>query len=398
MGVNGLWKMTDTTTLSFAAGYAWNKADDDAFEAATTGFVSYEDRNVETKIPTFDVAFLSRPLKDLSVSAKYGYCKYDYSANESMYLKNDDFHDQTYSQHKLSADAVYSFGKGYSLKAWGSMLGKEYESVIEGNTEWKTGLELRKRMSSALSGKASYQYTNRTAEDWRAYGSTFNHTEIGWFPWSYAAYDEHRLRADLYTQPTESLSLGFNGSVYTRDYDKGNALETASGFGSSKGWRLGVDADWAINRDFSVFAFYAYDHQKFDRDNVTNVNLANAEKDSSHTIGVGFDVHPELRPWSFSLQYVWSIDKSKSGYLAATDHDEAEYKSHYAEAKASWRLAKSWTLEGTALYGKVDSSDYLRSGVYPSGLSENPNGTDLRESADYSAALVYVGVRYDLPM
>lgn len=82
----------------------------------------------------------------------------------------------------------------------------------------------------------------------------------------------------------------------------------------------------------------------------------------------------------------------------ATDHDEAEYKSHYAEAKTSWRLAKSWTLEGTALYGKVDSSDYLRSGVYPSGLSENPNGTDLRESADYSAALVYVGVRYDLPM
>lgn len=385
VGLDGLWQISDTSTLSVAAGYAWSKLDDDAFGVGDPTAYNFD---AETKIPTFDVAYTARPLQDLSFSAKYGYRKVDNSVDANGY-SGFDFRDPSYTQHKLSADAIYSMGKGYSVKAWGSMLDKSYESEIEGNTEWKGGLELRKRMSSTLSGKLAYQYTNRTAEDWLKEGDPKG--SAGWFPWSYAAYDEHALRLDLYTNPIDAVTLGFNGSVYTRDYDKDGAKSTAIGVTSSDGFRLGVDADWAINRDFSLFGFYSYDHQKLDREKAANSGYPTDETDQSHTFGLGFDMHPELRPWSLKLQYVYSIDKSDVGYYNASAKD-AEYKSHYAEASGSWRLNKDWSIQGTALYGKVDSDDYLDSGL------NNTTRTDSRLSANYSAALFYLGVKYNLPM
>lgn len=384
VGLDGLWQISDTSTLSVAAGYAWSKLDDDAFGVNDPTAYNFD---AETKIPTFDVAYTARPMQDLSISAKYGYRKVDNSVDNNNYSGDFYFHDTSYTQHKLSADAIYSLGQGYSVKAWGSMLDKSYESVIEGNTEWKGGLELRKRMSSSLSGKLAYQYTDRTEEDWRSYGGEFSNLGSKWFPWSYAGYDEHAVRLDLYTNPCEALTLGLNGSVYTRDYDTKNS---AAGLTSSDGFRIGIDADWSLNRDISFFGFYAYDRQKMDHAS-TQSNYASDETDQSHTFGIGFDVHPELRPWSLKLQYVYGIDKSDVGYYGASSND-AEYKSHYAEVSGSWRLNKAWSLQGTALYGNVDSDDYMGSGAIGS------IGTDSRLSPNYSAALFYLGVKYNLPM
>lgn len=407
--IDGLWQISDTSSLSVAAGYAWNKLDDDAmsFMAADGTQLSpmiprdlnYE---AETKIPTFDIAYSARPLSNLSVSAKYGFRKYDNSVDASIPSPETDpnepfyFHDQSRTEHKLSADAIYSFGKGYSVKGWGSMLDKDYESVIEGTTEWKGGIELRKRMSSTLSGKIAYQYTNRTADDWLIWGGTLgNDPDVAgkrWSPWGHAAYDEHALKANLFTQVTDALTLGFSGSVYTRDYR--DATDDYYGMDSSDGWRFGVDADLAMSRDWSLFSFYEFDQMKTgnnqnETQNENGVMLIDDTKTYSHTIGLGVDLHPELQPWSFKMQYVYSYEKTETS--SAPDVD---YKYHYAEASGTWEVSPSWSLVGSVLFGKVDSDDYLRTGVYPGGIRHD----ELRESANYSAALFYVGVKYDLPM
>lgn len=399
IGLDALWQISDTSTLSVAAGYAWNKLDDNPVTFANVQNDIPRDLafDIETKIPTFDVAYTARPLQDLSVSAKYGYRKYDNSA-DAVFDSPDDkyyFHDQSRTEHRLSADAIYNFGKGYSVKGWGSMLDKDYASVIEGTTEWKGGIELRKRMSAMLSGKLGYQYTDRTAEDWRIWGGKLTNdpysAKSSWSPWSHAAYDEHALKADLFTNPTDALSLGFNGSIYTRDYRSAHDLHT--GLESSKGFRFGFDADLAVSRDVSLFSFYSYDRLKLGNNQGTSVEngvpLIKDTQDDAHTIGLGFDLHPQLQPWAFKLQYVYSFEKTEP-----SNADDVEYKVHYAEASGSWKLSKDWTLLGSALYGKADSNDYRYTGIF----NPSDNFTDLRESANYSAALFYVGVKYDLPM
>lgn len=276
------------------------------------------------------------------------------------------------------------------------MLDKDYEAVIEGTTEWKGGIELRKRMSAALSGKVAYQYTKRTADDWLTWGGSFGSDPADpakrWSPWGHAAYDEHALKANLFTQPTEALTLGFNGSFYTRDY--GDATDTYYGQDRASGFTLGIDADLAISRDWSVFSFYSYDQMKngnnWNSSQVeSGVHLIDDTKTMAHTVGLGMDLHPELQPWAFKMQYVYSYEKSET-----SNAPDVDYKYHYAEASGAWKVAPSWSLVGSVLYGKVDSDDYLRTGSYPGGIRYD----EQRESANYSAALFFVGVKYDLPM
>lgn len=89
------------------------------------------------------------------------------------------------------------------------------------------------------------------------------------------------------------------------------------------------------------------------------------------------------------MQYVYSCEKTET-----SNAPDADYKYHYAEASGAWKVAPGWSLVGSVLYGKVDSDDYLRTGSYPGSIRYD----EQRESANYSAALFYVGVKYDLPM
>lgn len=424
VGLDGLWQISDTSTLSVSAGYSWNKLEDSTYEAVFTvqDQLQVMDPNydAETKIPTFDIAYTARPLDSLSVSAKYGYRKVDNSVDSHGFSYNTGtwvpgtytFKDMSRTEHKLTADAIYNLGQGYSVKGWASMLDKSYESTIEGNTEWKAGLELRKRMSSALSGKIAYQYTNRSAEDWRTAIEWYN-TDTGNILkgrdsyWSLAAYDEHELKLDLNSDFTDSLTLGFYSSVYTRSY--GDTEGPNFGVDDSKGVRFGLDADFAVSRDWSIFAFYDFDYQKLENHAMLgqldpgSSNSSHygspwkSNKDTSHTLGFGVDLHPELQPWSLKVQYVYGLDKSDFDTIDRADvtvgTPDAEYKTHYAEASGTWRVNKDWALEGSMLYGKVDSEDYLRENKY---LDDTLSNT--YDYANYSAALFYLGVKYNLPM
>lgn len=422
IGLDGLWQISDTSTLSVSAGYSWNKLEDDTFEAVSFDYantlINDPNYDAETKIPTFDIAYTAHPWEDLSVSAKYGYRKVDNSVDSHGFSYETgvswpsqasySFKDMSRTEHKLAADAIYNLGQGYSVKAWGAMLDKSYENTIEGNTEWKAGLELRKRMSSTLSGKVSYQFTDRTAEDWRVTEGNLANDSY----WSLAAYTEHELKLDLNTSLTDALMLGFSTSVYTRDYgDTEGSDGRFYGVDEAKGFRLGLDGDWTISRDWSIFAFYEFDYQKFgnntegltaledDGNHQFATTVLKDNKDMTHTFGLGVDLHPELKPWALKLQYVYSFDKTKTSADTgkSPDYPDVEYKSHYAEATGSWRFNNVWSLEGSVLYGKVDTNDYLRASEYinnsHTGYAINP-----LDDANYSAALFYLGVKYNLPM
>jgi hypothetical protein len=361
------------------------------------------------------------------VNLKYSFRKTDTStdwANEILTLEtvsNSRYVDVDYTQHKFSGDAVYSFGHGYSLKAYGSWMRRSYDddSIQKGSSyktldhtdTYKVGLQFRKRMSELISGTLGYEYSGRSADEWGTLSGSYAALNN---PWNMAGYNQNQLKGTLVLTPTDRVTLTANGSVYSRDYTRhyeGDNNSVFAGLMEARGFTLGLDADFTLTRSLSVFAFYDMDYRKNEvggdawkgprgSSTLTYYDRNFTAKDIEHTIGLGFDVHPEQARWRFSMQYVYGLAKTKwdmqqTGVSESVlDVPDDEWRTHYLLVKGSYELNRQWTLNGTAVWGRRSSNDYRQLGTYINDGDHYQSWADITSSPNYNAGAFYVGVTY----
>lgn len=376
------FNVSKATRLSVAAGYAWSRLDDDVINS-TTGAVSGGTK-VEARVPSFSAGIVSTPLPQLRVELDYSFRRYDKTAEVSGGVYTTD---QDYSENKLDGSAVLALGSGWSAKAYGRYRHRSEDQVVESVQTYAGGVELRKRLSAALSGSLGLEVSGQTARDWiDAQGVSREAT-----PWDRLGYSQSALKLNLTSSVTDALSVSLLGSAYVRSYEDPENPTVSYAMTKSHGATAGVDVDWAPSRDWNLFGFYAFDRMTAEID-ANGAVLRDAM--TSHTFGAGLGLHPAAAPWSFALKYVYGIDRDDNAAREQFDW-RSQYVSHYAEANLSWRLSKSWQLEGAALYGKVDSDDLRRKGSGAPSGAEFTSG--LYAAPDYTAGAFYIGAVYYLP-
>lgn len=452
------------TVVSGALAYSWLDPQDPVYDGneGTQGVQAYRDWYVNeldyigrVDMPSIDLAVTSSAFDNWRLKASYGWRRYDQSMDRLPYAYFGDkdqsgdllyaWRDPNHTIQKLKGSAAYSFGGGLSTRFYANWKRKDYAQVVDTVESWTLGGEVRQRMSSALSGKAGYAYTKRTADDWMIYGRLRNFTnpdvdagtveEIGGTadfrsynktPWAYAAYDEHALYGSAATQLTDALTLSGTTRVYTRSYNRDGVEDTLlNGMQKANGQSVSLDLDWTVSRNLSLYAFYGFDRLKNDVGQTYSPQEANLvghpqddlvlwgktkSTDITHTLGLGFDWHPEAKPVELSAQYVLSFDSTRNGSpwkyhqdgyqtsqgkLTDTDFgwiEDASYRTHYLEGRVTWHATKSWDVTAWAAYERATSSD-----IKWSGEAMSSTVLDLRQSDNWSDALVYVGVTYKLP-
>lgn len=389
LSFNGSYQPTDRTTLSMRGAYSWSTLDSDYWTMVNNSTrieqTVARDIDASIKIPEFAVGISSRPFDPLSVKLDYSYRKVDQRLSDVTKWYEGD-----YTENKVTGSATYNFGKGYSAKVHGKYMKRDYVETIHSAKTYSTGLELRKRLSTALSGSIGYTYSGRDT-DWRE--------GVEAFTWNLMGYDQHAFNARLSTNPTDALTISLLGSLYKRDYklDKEDIAES-SALQSTDGFLLGVDVDWAPTRDWNVFAFYNYDYiTSYERSDwyysrgKMQVTWDTDIKSASHTFGLGFGVHPQNQPWKVSFRYVFGYDTDKYDVKLPVDNHT---KTHYAAASLDYQLNKSWTLMGNAVYGHGSAYD-LHSSLDDVTVGEH--AVELTMSPNYNAFGVFVGVKYLLP-
>lgn len=399
------FKLGATTSVNADIGYTINTLDESTF-SYDSNLVHELGNDAQVKLPTVDLGLTSTPIDNLNVNVKYSFRKYDYSSviNTTTTVP---YHDNSYSENKVTGSAIYNLGKGYSTRVFGSFSHKEYELVVNHNNTYSGGIELRKRMSDTLSGTVGYTYSGRSTDDWLNWGSSLSNTNpttpkpnadgspntspLYYFtPWSHAAYDEHAVKFTLVTNPTDAFSITSNGSIFTRDYSRsGVAQALLDGMTDLDGAQFGLDFDYAPSSAWNVYAYYDYSRM-MSRINGSYKSFNQKLTDTSHTIGLGFAVHPVDAPWKISLDYNFGFDKTNNRQAAWNYNDV--YRIHYASLQGSYALTKTWTLNGVAAYGNASSQDQSRLGDYVSG----DNYTNIMGSPNYNAAAFYASVTYKL--
>lgn len=390
IGFNGTYTPVERTTLSMDASYTWSELDSDVLNFNGTYLPDYTALDASVKMPEFNLGVTSRPTDPLSLKLTYSYKKYDQTIDGlSGKYANENVFDSSYTQNKLAGQAIYNLGHGYSIKAEGKYTKRDYEAYLEHLKTYEAGIALRKRLSPMLSGSLGYTYTGRDMSGWN-----YNkENEVG-SPWNLLGYDQHAVDLRLTHNPTDAVVVSFLGRLYDRDYSDKNlpAGETFAGMDKAKGYLLGLDIDWTLTRALNVFAFYNYDYAKTNVDRVAKTGVKhNGTKSTSHTVGLGFGLHPENAPWKATVRYVYGYDKDDIAWTSGSWKNDN--KSHYASATLDWKLDKSWTLMGNAIYGHGSSWDVHRQGVYYLGDA----AVDFTTSPNYNAFGIYVGAKYVFP-
>lgn len=371
-----------TSRLDVAAGYAWSQLDDAVLDSSTG--LSAAGYNVKARVPSFNVALTSSPLPQLKLDLDYGFRRYDKSVDTASAIITTD---QDYSENKFSANAVYSFGGGYSARVYGKYLDRDDEQVVENVRTYTGGMALRKRMSNTLSGSLGLEVSGQSAKNYiDAEDVTREST-----PWDRLGYDQTAFKLNLTSSLIDSVTVSLLGSWYLKSFDAPENPTVTYAMTSAHGTTVGVDVDWAPSRDWNLFGFYSFDRMKAEIDaNGGDLN----DTMTSHTVGAGFGLHPVNAPWTFAMRYVYGFDKDKNAAKGLMDWKN-EYKSHYAQADFGWKLTQQWKLEGAALFGKVDSNDIRHLGSDAQSGSELTSG--LYASPNYTACAFYVGATYYLP-
>lgn len=423
IGMNATYQPTDRTTVGMRASYTWNELDSTGYGEVTgkntvaqSLYATGADASV--KMPEFTIGLTSRPLDALSVKLDYSFRKMDYSVTPGLNAKGveDIWYDGSYKENKLRGNAIYSFGRGYSVKVHGKYQKREYlgdypegstYTLIDSLTTYGAGVELRKRMSNLVTGSVGYTYQGRNTKGW--------HLDTGLngfgpaYEWNWLGYNQHSVDFRLTATPADALTVSLLGSIYKRDYKavdptylthkSGLIASYEDAMTDAKGFMFGIDVDWTPSRDWNVFAFYNYDRLTSNAHSnwittvrATGQNLPvvwdSDNKSASHTLGLGFGLHPVNQPWKATFRYVFGYDTDQYVMINKVKN---HVRTHYATAKLDYKLSDRWSLMGATAYGHGGSYDLHRSG---NDYYAGDTGVDIINSPNYNFFAVYIGAKY----
>lgn len=419
IGMNATYQPTDRTTLGMRASYTWNELDSTGYGEVTGKNTVAESlyatgADASVKMPEFAIGLTSRPLDALSVKLDYSFRKLDYNVTPGLNAKGveDVWYDGSYKENKLRGSAIYSLGHGYSVKVHGKYQKRDYlgdypegstYTLVDSLTTYATGVELRKRMSSLVTGSIGYTYQGRNVKGWHVV------EDDPTYEWNWLGYNQHSVDFRLTATPADAVTVSLLGSIYKRDYEdvdptvvtnaEGLTATNENAMTDAKGFMFGIDVDWAPSRDWNVFAFYNYDrmtsnahsnwlYKPYGSPSTYHTVWDSNNKSQSHTLGLGFGLHPVNQPWKATFRYVFGYDTDR---YVMNWNVKNHVRTHYATAKLDYKLSDRWSLTGATAYGHGGSYDLHRSG---NDYYAGDTGVDIINSPNYNFFAVYIGAKY----
>ena len=319
-----------------------------------------------------NVQLSSRPLRDVSLTARYRYYDFDnrtpvltFPARVrtdqtliNLTLPNQEpihNHPYSYTKQNASADLGWRPVRPVSLKGgytWENWRHDRNQREVGETDEHGPRASVDVTPNDWLLLRTSYAHT------WRD-GSNYDQVSEAQLPLlrKYDMADRTRDRVDVLAQVTPFDPLTFSGTLSLR---QDNYDESLYGLQDDESWAAGLDVNWALTDRVALFASYV--HEEFDtrlrsRSRTAAVDLAlndwvSNNEDTVDTFMVGADA--VLLPEQLTLRFAYNFSRATSRMRAsnpstptlaaavATDFPKIRENIHLLEATLRYQLPKGW--------------------------------------------------------
>lgn len=360
-----------------------------------------------------NVQLTSRPIQNVSVTARYRYYDYDNKTpvltfparvrtDQTLIVGTIHNHPYEYTKQNASADVGWRIISPVSLKG-----GYEWE-------RWQRDTQLREVAVTDEHGpRASLDLTPtdwllvRTSyrHSWRE-GTDYRQVSSDQLPLlrKYDMADRTRDRADLLVQvtPVDPLTFSATASVRQDNYD--NSLY---GLQDDESWSAGLDVNWALTDRIALFAGYM--HEEFDTrlqsrsrtgavDSAANDWVArNHDRVNTFMLGVDAGLIPERLTLRLSYNFSHATSEmdastrstpTLAAAAAATNFPEIRESIHLLEATLRYQFAKNWHAGLRYGFELFDQKDFRRDQMQTS-MPASPNDIYLGlRTPDYTAHII----------
>ncbi|MBW2692772.1 MAG: MtrB/PioB family decaheme-associated outer membrane protein [Deltaproteobacteria bacterium] len=428
------------------AAFGWGTQDDDFLPYTNNQMLNLDpalrlprpDLNgkLETRLVT--ARFVSNPLPKLGINVAYRWNERDNDSPIDTYFRvlADSENQNTgnarvnrpysFEQHKVNADVsyrVYKRTKLTLLYEWDQMT-RNLQEVHE-NNEHTVGGKLVSRPNQYVNLGARYERSYRDRSSYDCVkpllaglppltltnpgcptAAEFPAPQFQNQPQLRKYNMANRRRHDTHTwmtiTPTGRLSIGAHLKYIDDDYYK-------SSYGVTE-YRLlstGLDLSYPITDALNFHSFYNHDKTRREMDATSsrsfdqNANWSSKDKDTTNTVGVGFDF--DVLPERLALGVEYLFAKSKGRVDTVTDalgpisppFPDNETTLHNVSIQGNLEITRGLSLRVGYLFEDFDSSDWAINSMCPSCLTGNNNVVASGERPPhYSAHLVSMSLIY----
>jgi len=443
---SGGFNLPANSRVMLNAAFGWG-TQDDAYLPYTNNQMLYVDParglprpNLDGKLETRLVTarFVSNPLPKLGINVAYRWNERDNDSPIDTYFRIlADSGNQnpgnarvnrpySFEQHQVNADVSYQVYKRTKLTLlyeW-DQLSRNLQEVHE-NNEHTVGGKLVSHLNQYVNLGAHYErsYRNRSSYDCVKpliaglppltltnpgcpTSPEFPPPEFQNQPQLRKYNMANRRRHDAHTwttiTPTDRLSIGAHLKYIDDDYYK-------STYGLT-GYRLlttGLDLNYRITDTLNFHSFYNHDKSRREMDATSSLsftptaNWSTKDKDTTNTVGVGFDF--DVLPERLALGAEYLFARTKGRIDTVTDatgpvsppFPDNETKLHNVSLQGNLTITRNLSMRVGYLFEDFDSSDWAIDRICPSCLTGNNNVIASGEnSPHYSAHLVSMSLIY----
>ncbi len=391
---------------------------------------------LETRLVT--VRFVSRPLPKLGINVAYRWNERDNDSPIDTYFrvladsKNQDFDDArvnrpySFEQHKVNADVSYKVYKRTKLTLmyeWDQM-SRNLQEVHE-NNEHTVGGKLVSRPNQYVNLGARYErsYRDRSSYDCvkpllagvppltvvnpgcpTTSGTGLDVENQPQLRKYY--YMANRKRHDTHTwmtiTPMDRVSIGAHLKYIDDDYYK-------STYGLTK-YRLvstGLDFSYQITDALNFHSFYNHDKTRREMDSTSSLsfnpiaNWSSKDKDTTNTVGVGFDFDVLPKRLALGVEYLFAKSKGRidtvtdAGGPISPPFPDTETTLHNVSIQGNLEITRNLSMRVGYLFEDFDSRNWAIDSMCPSCLSGNNEVVASgARPPHYSAHLVSMSLTY----
>ncbi len=231
--------------------------------------------------------------------------------------------------------------------------------------------------------------------------------------------DRTRDKGEVFLQVTPLDTLTLSGSFYGQ---KDNYFNTSFGLQEAKAFGYSADVSWAPLERFSVFAGYAHDDYKSDEQSCavsatppSPLSVCNAvntffvqPRDLLDVVHTGFTVAVIPKRLDVSFGYQFALGRSKQGtagvpgFAAApgaadpgnpADVPTTENKFHIFNVVTRYSLTPQWTMKLGYQYERYEEKDFTTDGIGPS-LANLPLPSGVASPATADVRSIILGAQH----
>jgi MtrB/PioB family decaheme-associated outer membrane protein len=343
----------------------------------------------------------------------------------------------SYRQHRVDFDAGYEIWRRTELS-----LGYEWKQT---ERDFQEVEELRENTIEAILTSHPYSFLGtrlRYAHSWRdgddyvgnrpfIAGHTvgfiadeFAGCNVGVWPANECPFENHPRLRKSYLANREGDDLKFsltllpldnlNASIYLRynheDYD-----DSELGITRTEHWSPGIDVSYTFFDRLATYAFYTYERSRIERNGLAWVGFAqggvtpilqtadvgrlwsNRDRDTTHTVGAGFDLEILPRQLEFGADYLYAKSRGETDMwlgpvlTAGFPYPDNVAKQHNVSVHADYRFTEHFAVRIGYLFAKLRWNDWAIDDVTATNITPSTDGGVIgtgQRSEDYTNHLV----------